>query len=232
MEDNKLKSNIFTDEGRLPQVEFAIKNVSRAGTIIGRVCMDGVVLIGINKEPTNGSIEKIYQLSDDIYCALCGLFGDAMRIKKYAQIKAQDILEQFGVVCPLLTLCKFIGQKKQTFTQHVGTRPFGVSFLYAGIIDNQYALVSTDPSGTINRWMAMCYGENEESINSVLKNDVPDEEMGMEKATFEILKALGKVQESTPKIAEKMEILHFSSTSKRFLQRSEIQSVLESISAK
>ncbi|KAH9411350.1 proteasome [Ordospora pajunii] len=232
MEDNKPKSNIFTDEGRLPQVEFAIKNVSRAGTIIGRVCVDGVVLIGINKEPTNGSIEKIYQLSDDIYCALSGLFGDAMSIKKYAQIKAQDTLERFGVVCPLLTLCKFIGQKKQAFTQYAGTRPFGVSFLYAGVIENQYALASTDPSGTINRWTAMCYGENEESINRALSNDVPDEEMDMEKATFEILKALAKVQESTPKQAERMEILHFSSTSKRFLQRNEIQSVLERISAK
>ncbi|AFN83071.1 26S proteasome alpha-type subunit C9 [Encephalitozoon romaleae SJ-2008] len=232
MEDNKLKSNTFTDEGRLPQVEFAIKNVSKAGTIIGYVCVDGIVLIGINKEPTNGPMEKIYQLSDNIYCALCGLFGDAMRIKRYARVKAQEALEKFGVECPLTTLCKAIGQKKQAFTQYAGTRPFGASFLYAGVMGGEYALFSTDPSGTLNRWRGMCYGENEEAINGGLKNDMPEEEMEMKMATIEILKLLGKIRELGPKEADRMEILHFSKESKVFLPRDQILEFLEEVHAK
>ncbi|ADM11587.1 26S proteasome alpha-type subunit C9 [Encephalitozoon intestinalis ATCC 50506] len=232
MEDNKPKSNTFTDEGRLPQVEFAIKNVSKAGTIIGYVCTDGIVLIGINKEPTNGPMEKIYQLSDDIYCALSGLFGDAMRLKRYAQLKAQEVLEKLGVQCPLTTLCKAIGQRKQAFTQYAGTRPFGVSFLYAGIVNGEYTLFSTDPSGTLNRWKGMCYGENEEAVNGGLKNDLPEEEMDMNTATIEILKLLGRIRELGPKEGDRMEILHFSKDCKRFLAQEEVLRCLEEVHAK
>ncbi|CAD26654.1 26S PROTEASOME ALPHA-TYPE SUBUNIT C9 [Encephalitozoon cuniculi GB-M1] len=232
MDDNKPKSNTFTDEGRLPQVEFAIKNVSRAGTIIGYVCSDGVVLMGVNKEPTNGPMEKIYQLSDSIYCVLCGLFGDAMELKRYARIKAQEVLERFGVECPLTTLCKFVGQRKQAFTQYAGTRPFGVSFLYAGVIDGKYALMSTDPSGTSNRWKGMCYGENEEAINRGLKNDFPEDEMDMKTATVEILRLLGKARELGPKEADRLEILHFSKDCKKYLPCDEVLKLLEEIHAK
>lgn len=229
MEDNKPKSNTFTDEGRLPQVEFAIKNVSNAGTIVGYACTDGVVLVGINKEPTNGPMEKVYKLSDNIYCALCGLFGDAMGLKRYARVKAQEVLEQLGVECPLPTLCRLVGQRKQAFTQYAGTRPFGASLLYSGVVGGEYVLMSTDPSGTLNRWKAMCYGENEEAINGGLKNDLPDEEMDMNRATAEILRLLAKVRESGPKEVDRMEILHFSRDSKRFLARDEILRVLEEV---
>lgn len=232
MEEDRVKTNTFTDEGRLLQVEFAIKNVSKAGTIAGYACLDGVVLIGINKEPTNGRIEKIYQLNDNIYCALCGLFGDAMRLKKYAQVKAQEIQEKFGVECPLLSLCNIIGQKKQSFTQYAGTRPFGTSFLYSGIINGEYALLSTDPSGTLNQWRGMCYGENEEAINSGMKNDFPSGDLNMEKATREILRIISKTQESGPKEVDRIEILHFSRDRKVFLQRDEILKILGEMNSK
>lgn len=231
MESSKPKANIFTDEGRLPQVEFAIKNVSKAGTIIGYVCVDGVVLVGINKEPTNGRAEKIYQLSENVYCALCGLFGDAMRLKRLAQIKGQEILERFGVECPLMTICKTIGQRKQSFTQFAGTRPFGTSFLYSGIMDGKYALLSTDPSGALNQWRGMCYGENEDAINSAMKNDF-SADLSMEQATSEVLRTLGKTQESGPKEAERIEIFHFSRECKRFLLRDEIAKILKDVCTK
>lgn len=232
MENDRTKTNTFTDEGRLPQVEFAIKNVSKAGTIVGYACVDGVILVGVNREATNGRIEKIYKLNDNVYCALCGLFGDAMRLKKYAQIRAQEILEEFGVECPLLTLCRIIGQKKQSFTQYAGTRPFGTSFLYSGVVDGRYVLLSTDPSGTLNQWRGMCYGENEDAINNGMKNDFPEGDMSMETATREILRLIGKTRESGAKEADRIEILHFTRENKRFLSRDEILGILNEVDAR
>jgi 20S proteasome subunit alpha 3 len=228
-EDASVKTNTFNEEGRLPQVEFAIKNVSEAGTIIGYVCTDGIVLLGVNKAEIRDQREKIYQISEDIYCAVSGLFGDAMRLKRFAQIKTQNVLEEYGVECPAYVLCESVGQKKQRFTQYGGSRPFGVSFLYAGVDKDGYVLYSTDPSGTVNRWRGVCFGESEDGINNGLRNDIPKQPMEMKEAIVEVLKIYGKVRECGPREADKMEILYFSKDRKRYLERGEIRELLRHV---
>lgn len=229
--DTANKTNTFNEEGRLLQVEFAIKNVSKAGTIIGYVCTDGVVLIGINQEETNGQLEKIYQLSENVYCAVSGLFSDAMRLKRYAQVKAQETIELYDTECPIKVLCRKIGEEKQRFTHYRGSRPFGVSLLYCGADSNGYVLMSTDPSGSINQWKGMCFGENEDAINNGMRNDLPDEPVDMVTGTKEILKILSKVRECGPKEADKFEILHFTLENKKFLARDEILELLKNSKA-
>jgi 20S proteasome subunit alpha 3 len=225
-EEESVKTNTFNEEGRLPQVEFAIKNVSKAGTIIGCVCADGVVLLGVNKIEVGSQREKIYQITNTIYCAVSGLFGDAMRLKRFAQIKAQNVLEEYGVECPISVLCRSIGEEKQRFTQYGGSRPFGVSFLYAGVDKEGYVLYSTDPSGTMNQWRGVCFGEDEDGINNGLRNDLPRRPMGMEEGIVEVLKIYGKVRECSPKEADRMEVLYFSKDRKRYLTRDEISELL------
>lgn len=89
-----MSSNTFSEEGRLLQTEYAIKNVAKGGTIIGLVCTDGIILLGINKTELVDENEKIYKINPNVYISVCGLFGDAMLLKKYGQIKAQEFLEE------------------------------------------------------------------------------------------------------------------------------------------
>ncbi|EOB13931.1 Proteasome component Y13 [Nosema bombycis CQ1] len=225
-------ANVFNEEGRLLQIEYAIKNVSKAGTIIGVVCTNGIVLIGINKEdiPENdGRREKIYPITDKIYVALCGLFGDAMLLKKYAQIKAQDILEKYDQEASLSCVVKEVSKKKQLFTQYAQTRPFGVSFIYAGMEDDEFLIYSTDPSGTINQWKGVAYGENEDGINKGLKDLLIKD---MESTTLEIIKILSKVVECGVKESKKFEILHYGDTEVKYLSHEEIKKILEEIENK
>lgn len=222
-------ANVFNEEGRLLQVEYAIKNVSKAGTIIGLVCTNGIVLIGINKEEVKNQKEKIYPLTDKIYVALCGLFGDAMLLKKYARVRAQDIMEKYDTEPSLLSVIKEVSRKKQLFTQYAQTRPFGVSFIYAGMEDDDFLLYSTDPSGTINQWKGVAFGENEDGINKGLRNDLPEEPLDMDKGTVEVLKILSKVVECGPKESGRFEILHYGDSKIKFMATEEVKSVLESL---
>ncbi|WUR02810.1 proteasome subunit PSA3 (PSA3) [Vairimorpha necatrix] len=221
-----MSSNTFTEEGRLLQTEYAIKNVSKGGTIIGLVCKDGVILLGINKTELLDEREKIYKINPKVYVSVSGLFGDAMLLKKYGQVKAQDFLYEFDYDCDIDRICNFISEKKQLFTQYNSTRPFGFSFIYAGMKNNKFKLCSTDPSGTINEWKGVCFGENEDAINNGLRNDFPDEEMDMERGLFEIFKILSKVTECSAKDHKKYEILYFKNEESRFLEFEEIENIL------
>ncbi|KAF9763598.1 putative proteasome subunit alpha type-3 [Nosema granulosis] len=221
--------NVFNEEGRLLQIEFAIKNVSKAGTIIGVVCSNGVVLLGINKEEIKTQREKIYPITDNIYIALCGLFGDAMLLKKYAQITAQDTLEMYDQDASLLSVIKAVSKKKQLFTQYAQTRPFGVSFLYAGMENDEFRLYSTDPAGTINQWKGVAYGENEDGINKGLRNEYPEGDIDMERGTVELIKILSKVVECGTKESSRLEILHYGENNIKYLSREEIKKILEDV---
>ncbi|VEL30836.1 unnamed protein product [Protopolystoma xenopodis] len=64
------------------QVEYAMEAVSHAGTCLGIVAKDGIVLAAerrfINKLLDESTFsEKIYKINDDIACAVAGITADA-----------------------------------------------------------------------------------------------------------------------------------------------------------
>ncbi|TBU03096.1 subunit of proteasome [Hamiltosporidium magnivora] len=223
------KTNTFTEEGRILQVEYAIKNVSQAGTIVGLNCNDGVLLLGIKKGAVQSFKEKIYKLSEGIYCCVCGIFPDALQIVQYARVNAQNFLEEFGNSMPVSTLARKVGELKQGFTQSGGMRPFGVSFLYAGIKDNQYLLYSTDPSGTCNAWKGKAYGEFEDAINNGFKNDLSDDNKTFKEGLKSLIQIISKSRECNEESAPLFEVLHLSKDGCKFLTNEEIINVFKEI---
>ncbi|KCZ74994.1 hypothetical protein H311_04036, partial [Anncaliia algerae PRA109] len=109
-----------------------------------------------------------------------------------------------------------------------GMRPFGVSILYAGYsnLENSYVLYSTDPSGTINQWTSVAYGENEEVINNALKNNFVDTKYNLQESTLKVMEIISSVREVTEKEAEVIEILHYSTDKKRYLDKNEVSGVI------
>ncbi|ORE00087.1 PSA3 [Hepatospora eriocheir] len=225
-DESTLKSNVFTDEGRLVQTEFAIKNIAKAGTIMGMQCTDGVVLIGLNSGNTVQN-EKIYKLNDNTFCAIAGLFGDANRLIKYARKVSCEQKRRYNETLKTSVVCKFVAWKKQYYTQNVGTRPFGVSILYAGSDETGYKLYATDPSGTINLWRAVSIGQDSDGINSNLNNFISDELVSMDEAITLLLKVYSKVKEPTIELADKLEILKFSNEKKEYLTKDMVVQILQ-----
>lgn len=229
MPENHTTKNVFSEEGRLLHAEFANKNVSEAGTIAGMVCTDGVLIIGINQTKSK-TIEKLFQINDEVHVAVSGIFSDALRLIKYARLKSYNLREQIGQDPKLSVLCDYIGKEKQRYTQIDNGRPFGVSFLCCGYEDGNYVLYSTEPSGTVGRWRAKCFGMDSDSVNSGLRNIITEgEKLDLNDGLIALLSLIKKAREFVDDISLKLEILLYSKNDCRMLDASEIKEFIKKV---
>ena len=145
---------MFSPDGRLLQVEYAIKTVRIGNTAIGLVCKDGVLLVTdkrINdKLIVASAIEKIFKIDNHIIATAAGILSDARVLVEKAQHKAQENKVTFDSPIDTLTVVKDICSLKQVCTQSGGLRPFGVSLLVAGIDEDGMKLFRTDPTGLLS----------------------------------------------------------------------------------
>ncbi|MBA7659389.1 Proteasome subunit alpha [subsurface metagenome] len=175
----------FSPEGRLFQVEYAIEAVRRGTTAI--VCRNkNSVVFTVEKRSSElqddrtGS-EKIFKIDDHIGVAIAGLTADARVLIDRARVQAQvNILnydEKISVKDSTLNICEY----KQVFTQNAGVRPFGVSFLIAGIDSNGPSLYLTDPSGAMWSYFSFAIGSGATEARAYLeehyKEDMSDEDL-------------------------------------------------------
>ncbi|CAM9944806.1 unnamed protein product, partial [Ectocarpus sp. 13 AM-2016] len=122
----------FSPEGRLHQVEYAIEAINNAGTCVGILAKDGIIMAAERKvvskllAPSKTS-EKTYRLYENASCVVAGLTADANLLVNHARLSAQRYLYQYGEQMPLEQLVKEVCNYKQAYTQFGGLRPFGVS---------------------------------------------------------------------------------------------------------
>ena len=175
----------FSPEGRLFQVEYAIEAVRRGTTAV--VCRNkNSVVFAVEKKSSelqeiSVSSEKIFKIDDHIGVAIAGLTADARVLIDRSRIQAQVNLlnydEKISVKDSTLNICEY----KQVFTQNAGVRPFGVSFLVAGIDSNGPSLFLTDPSGAFWAYKAFAIGSGATEARAYLeehyKEDMSDEEL-------------------------------------------------------
>lgn len=220
------KTNTYNEEGRILQIEYAIKNVSQAGTMLGYVCTDGVLLIGFKKSINIHNLEKLYKISDNIYACIAGIYADALQLIAYLRLKSEEFKFDFDMEISVHGLANELGMLKQSFTMSKGTRPFGVCVLLVGLEDDNYVLYSVLPSGSVMKWTAICYGEDEAVINSNLINNLGTEKYTVEEATREVINILKKHKEIKDDKMDLIEVLQFKKDSKKFLTSEQIKSYL------
>jgi 20S proteasome subunit alpha 3 len=71
----RLQTTIFSPEGRLYQVEYALEAISHAGTALGILAKDGIVLAAERKVTSklleqDTSAEKLYVLNECVFFVL------------------------------------------------------------------------------------------------------------------------------------------------------------------
>lgn len=206
------RTTIFSPEGRLYQVEYAMEAISHAGTALGVLASDGVVLAAEKKitskllEPAKSS-EKMYMIDEHVACAVAGITADANILINQARLHAQRYLFNYQEPQPVEQLVQRLCDEKQLYTQYGGLRPFGVSMLYAGWDKTHgFQLYQSDPSGNYNGWKATCIGTNEKSATSLLKQEYKEETIPLSAALQLAIKVLSKTADSTALTPEKFDI--------------------------
>jgi len=211
------RTTIFSPEGRLYQVEYALEAISHAGTTIGILAEDGIVLAAERKITSKlldqeGTLaEKIYILNDNMICAVAGMTADANILINYARQAAQYYLFTYNEDIPCEQLVRRLCDLKQGYTQHGGLRPFGVSFIYAGWDSRRgFQLYLSNPSGNYGGWKATSAGANNASVQSLLKQEYKD--CKLDKAIEMVLRVLSKTMDSTTLTGEKIELATLGQT--------------------
>ncbi|KAG9510229.1 Proteasome subunit alpha type-4, partial [Fragariocoptes setiger] len=209
------RTTIFSPEGRLYQVEYAMEAIGLAGTCLGILAKDGIVLAAERRNPNKlldevFSSEKIYKLHDDMACSVSGITSDANVLTNELRLMAQRYLLINGHSIPCERLVSWLCDIKQGYTQYGGRRPFGVSILYMGWDDKHgYQLYQSDPSGNYGGWRATCIGNNSAAAVSILKQEYKDEIM-LASALDLAIKVLSKTLDTTKLTPDKVEIATLS----------------------
>mmetsp|Transcript_39647 Transcript_39647/g.78111 ORF Transcript_39647/g.78111 Transcript_39647/m.78111 type:complete len:253 (+) Transcript_39647:82-840(+) len=201
----------FSPEGRLHQVEYAIEAINEAGTSVGLLATDCIVLAAVKKTGSSTLLapqkasEKLYKIDDHITTVVAGLTSDANVLIDNARITSQRYTYTYQEPMPVEQLVQRVSNIKHTYTQFGGQRPFGVAFLFAGWdIHYGYQLYVTDPSGNYSGWKASCIGQNNQAGKSLLKNEF-EEGMDLAAAKKLAVKVMMKTMDGGTATADRLE---------------------------
>jgi len=206
------RTTIFSPEGRLYQVEYAMEAIGHAGTCLGILSNDGI-LLAAERRNTNKLLdevfhsEKIYRLNENMACSVAGITSDANVLTNELRLIGQRYFYQYEETMPCEQLVSFVCDIKQAYTQYGGKRPFGVSILYMGW-DKElgYQLYQSDPSGNYSGWKATCIGNNSSAAVSQLKQEYKEGEMSLNDALDLSVKVLSKTLDMTKLTPDKIEL--------------------------
>ena len=189
---------VFSPDGRLFQVEYALETVKRGSTVMGIACPEGVVLAA--EERSTSRLQdptfswKIFKIDEHVGAAISGLSSDARILINQARIYAQGNRLTYDELADIEVLSKRVGDIKQMYTQHAGVRPFGVSIIFGGVDKNGSKILQTDPSGAVWAYKAVSVGSGNEAVKETLEKKYTDT-LTLDEAILLAVECLSKVVE-------------------------------------
>ena len=170
---------MFSPEGRLYQVEYALEAVRRGTLCIGLKSKAGAAIITrkrFTKLMDTSTIQKIFRMDEHIGCAIAGLHADSRILVDYARVQCQVHRLTYNEPVRVPTITRKLADIKQQYTQHGGVRPFGSALLIIGVDpDGTPRVMTTSPSGTFSGWKGTTMGQNSEEARTKLNEELKDD---------------------------------------------------------
>jgi len=166
---------IFSPDGRLYQVEYALETVRRGSLAVG-VRTDAGVVLAVEergrKLQSGESVVKMFQIDDHIGAVGAGYIPDARIQVDNARVIAQSNRLVYDEPVDIETVAKRIADLNQQYTQYAGVRPFGVSLIISGVDETRGPVVFlTDPTGAYLGFDAIAIGAGSDQVNEYLEKN-------------------------------------------------------------
>ncbi|KAI9329239.1 nucleophile aminohydrolase [Zopfochytrium polystomum] len=146
-----LSASTYSPDGRIFQVEYALKAVDNSGTAIGIRAKDGVVLavekIIQSKLLIPGSNRRIATADTHIGIATAGLLADSRHVVNRTRDEAQQYRDFYKAQIPGKIIAERVAGYTQAYTLYSSVRPFGVSTILGTMDKTGPGLYVIEPSG-------------------------------------------------------------------------------------
>ena len=163
---------VFSPDGRLYQVEYAIETVKRGAIALGIKTKYGIVFAA-DERPRKLQIldepQKLFKVDQHIGIAAAGYIPDARTQVDDARFFSQSNKIVYDESVNVETVAKHIADQCQHYTQYAGARPIGVALIIGGVDESGTSLFLTDPSGTYIPYNAVAIGAGSDTVTEFLK---------------------------------------------------------------
>ena len=169
---------VFSPDGRLYQVEYAIETVKRGSIALGIKTNYGIIFAADERARKLQIVEepqKLFKIDQHIGVAAAGYIPDARNQVDNARFFSQSSNLVYDEVVDIETVVKHIADRCQQYTQYAGARPIGVALIIGGIDKNGNSLFLTDPSGTYVPYNAVAIGANSDKVTEFLTKEYKPE---------------------------------------------------------
>jgi len=163
---------VFSPDGRLYQVEYAIETVRRGTIAVGVKCKDGIIIAVEEKSKKlqiSNIAQKIFQIDDHVGVAAAGYIPDARSQVDNARFFSQSNKMIYDEPVEVETIAKHLADQCQQYTQYAGVRPYGVALILGGVVNSKPELFLTDPSGTFISYDAIAIGSGSDDVTDFLE---------------------------------------------------------------
>ena len=168
---------MYSPDGRIYQVEYALETVKRGTLAIGVKCKDGII-IAVEEKGRSLQVsevtQKIFQVDEHIGVAAAGYIPDARVQVDNARYFSQSNKLTYDEPVEIETVAKHLADQNHQFTQYSGVRPFGVALIIAGVDRKGSQIVTIDPSGTYVAYSAVAIGLGSDDVNDFLEKNYND----------------------------------------------------------
>lgn len=199
----------FSPQGRVFQVEYALKAVDNSGSAIGIRCKDGVVLavekLVLSKMLVEGSNRRVFSVDRHVGMAVSGLMADARQVVNRARSECESYKSFYGGPIPGNILCDRVSGYVHAFTLYWHVRPFGAAVLLGCYDQDGPGLYAIDPSGVSYKYHGAAVGKGTNAAKSQLEK-LKLSEMTCREALVEAAKIIYNVHDDVKDKAFELEL--------------------------
>jgi proteasome alpha subunit len=224
---------MYSPDGRIYQVEYAIETVKRGTLALGISTKEGIIL-AVEEKPrtlqTKNITQKIFQVDFHIGIAAAGYIPDARVQVDGARFFSQGNRMTYDESVEIATVAKYLADQAHQFTQYGGVRPNGVAMIIAGIDQKGESIYITDPSGTYVQYSAIAIGNGSDDVNEFFEKFY-NKDMSLEDAAALAIAAINLKAEKKDEVNH-IKMAKITTKTKTFekISESDIQNYSQNIS--